>query len=345
VKSASFVATKLLVGLATAGRAGAATAFVGASEKFPDHGAVHYVADPGEINRVRIDFDEITDTGATISAGPGCTSLAPTKVRCQVADEFFSVEVELGDGDDFVSVSEENQAVLRGGSGDDRIDGGSNHFGALEYLFGGAGNDVLLGRRGNDVLDGGLGGDILSGGTSCDAETAGQCFINDDTVTYAHRVNRVRADADGAAVDDGERGEGDTIIADVEHLAGGKGNDFLGGTTTNVGFLGSGLSGMQLDGRAGNDVLRGGRAPDRLDRGPGDDVLLGARGRDYLLSGGRGDDRIDGGPGRDKLHGNRGRDRLLAKDGHPDHVNGGPGRDGAEIDIALDHLTRVEKLL
>jgi hypothetical protein len=96
----------------------------------------------------------------------------------------------------------------------------------------------------------------MSGGTSCDSETAGLCFVNDDTVTYAGRLNRVRADADIAAADDGEAGEGDTIIADVERIVGGNGNNVLGGITTNF-FHFSGLRrlvGMRFEGRAGNDV-------------------------------------------------------------------------------------------
>jgi hypothetical protein len=99
-------------------------------------------------------------------------------------------------------------------------------------------------------------GNLMSGGTSCDSETAGLCFVNDDTVTYAGRLNRVRADADIAAADDGEAGEGDTIIADVERIVGGNGNNVLGGITTNF-FHFSGLRrlvGMRFEGRAGNDV-------------------------------------------------------------------------------------------
>jgi serralysin len=76
----------------------------------------------------------------------------------------------------------------------------------------------------------------MSGGTSCDFETAGFCRINNDTVTYAGRVNRVRADADIAAADDGERGEGDTIIADVERIIGGTGNDVLGHSSSGFDF-------------------------------------------------------------------------------------------------------------
>jgi RTX calcium-binding nonapeptide repeat (4 copies) len=347
MKRRSLIAAIVFVFVGQASTAFASTAFVGPSERFPDHGAVHYVADPGETNKAKIDLGHITDAGATITAGPGCTSLAPNEVSCQVADDFFSIEVALGDGDDFLSVNDENQAVLKGGLGDDRIDGGDNLFGAREYLFGGPGDDVLRGRRGDDVLDGGAGADLMSGGTSCDAETAGQCFINDDTVTYDHRTARVRADADIEAADDGERGEGDTIMADVEVIVGGKGNDVLGGITTNLTCCDGPhrLIGMILKGRAGDDILRGTRGLDlSIEGGPGNDMLRGDEGSDRL-SGGAGGDTLVGDRGPDLLRAGKGDDSLLARDGQQDHVNGGPGSDEARIDAAIDHIRKVEKLL
>ena len=338
------------MGLAQATPAGAATASVAGPNS-----TLRYVADPGEANDVFIDFApsagagvDVTDSGATIAAGAGCATLTLHKVRCDVSSG-DPVNASLGDGNDILSISpffDSGGGRLSGEDGDDLIRG-NDVAGTNEILLGGSGDDALFGRGGSEFLNGGPGADDLSGGTSCEALTAGICATDTDTVSYEGRTKRVHATADGNAADDGQRREHDTIAADVERIIGGAGNDFLGGTTTNVGFadLIPGLSGMQLEGRAGNDFLRGGRAPDRLDGGPGDDALRGKGGRDYLLSGGRGNDRIDGGPGRDRLHGNRGHDHLLAEDGQPDHVNGGPGTDEAKIDAALDHLTKVETLL
>ena len=163
--------------------------------------------------------------------------------------------------------------------------------------------------------------------------TAGQCFIDIDTVSYAGRTKRVEATANGRAADDGQLREHDSIAADVERIIGGVGNDFLG----------SGLSGMQLEGRAGNDGLRGGRGSDKLVGGRGNDVLRGAGGRD-LLQAKDGDDRLIGGDGSDRLVGDRGSDRLLARDGQVDRVNGGAGSDEARVDVGLDHLTNIERL-
>jgi Ca2+-binding RTX toxin-like protein len=346
MKRALLLAGLSLVLLARIETAAAATAFVGPSDKFTDSAAVHYVADPGEANDVTMDdFSdpsevEIRDTGATIIAGSGCVSVDANTVQCEDPDGV--IEAELGDGDDLLSSTVEGWAVLRGGDGDDRIDGGDGSYELTEYLFGGSGNDILRGRRGRDVLTGGSGADVLSGGTSCDAELAGLCFIHMDTVTYAGRVSPVHADADIAAADDGEEGEGDTIIADVERIVGGNGNDALAGITTNFfSFNDPGpLIGMVLEGRAGDDVLRGTKGRDSIFGGSGDDRIRGRGRRDTLL-GGSEDDRLTGGRGKDRLQGGRGGDRFWARDDQRDRVNGGRGRDAARIDEGLDRVTSI----
>ena len=288
----------------------------------------------------------MTDSGATITAGAGCVTVTVHKVRCEVSSGDL-VNASLGDGNDILSISsflDTGGGRLRGGDGDDAIRG--NDIAATnEILLGGRGDDILFGRGGSEFLAGGPGADDLSGGTSCEPLTAGQCYADIDTVSYASRTRRVHATANGLAGDDGQRLEHDSIAADVERIVGGAGNDFLGGTTTNVSFADgiSFLVGMQLEGRTGDDGLRGGRAPDFLHGGKGDDVVRGA-GRGDLLQGGRGDDRLDGDSGRDRLSGGKGQDRLFARDGHADRVNGGGGTDAAQIDATLDHVARIENL-
>ena len=310
MKGPFLIAGVSLVVLAHAGTAAAATAFVAPSDTAPEGKAVRYIADAGETNRVTVTGSdsetnvEITDGGATISAGPGCTSLAPNKVAC---DFLITFDVELGDGNDRLSLNVESaESVLRGGDGNDRILGG-NFVWFPEYLVGGRGNDVLRGRSGVDILNGGPGADTF-----------------------------------------------------IEALVGGRGNDVLGGTTTN--FDGLRLVGMHLEGRRGNDVLRGGRARDTLLGGRGDDVLrgsgradrmLGSRGNDRLIGGSgsdemagrRGNDLLRGGSGRDRLSGGIGRDLLLARDGRADRLNGGSWKDSARIDRGLDRVRRIETIL
>jgi Ca2+-binding RTX toxin-like protein len=219
------------ISLSYGGSAIAATALVGPSTAFPGETAFMYIAGAGEANSVTITlnsttaFDlEIVDPGATISVGSGCTSVDPHTARCSSYQLYEdALEVDLGDGDDFLSLSfqdDSTTASFHGGDGNETIRGGSGREDSLEYLFGDAGDDVLSGREGVDVLDGGLGADILGGGSSVECQPAGLCLPDIDTVTYATRTNDVFADADGVA-DDGEALEGDLIRGNIEHIIGG----------------------------------------------------------------------------------------------------------------------------
>ncbi len=88
--------------------------------------------------------------------------------------------------------------------------------------FGGSGDAVLggwrrrlrqplrrrPGQRQLEALNDGDGPDVFEGGTGV------------DTVFYKFRSTAVTVDLDGFA-DDGARGEGDNVLADVENLVGG----------------------------------------------------------------------------------------------------------------------------
>ena len=122
------------------------------------------------------------------------------------------------------------------------------------------GRNRLTGGGGNDRLDGRFGPDVFEGGSGI------------DTVTYAGRSAGVTATIDGVA-DDGDSagpiggdfdpgdGHRDDIGADIENVEGG----------------------------AGNDVLRGDADANRLDAGPGDDTIFGGDGAGA-------DDTLTGGP-------------------------------------------------
>lgn len=328
----------------------AATAFVAPSSALRDLDAVHYVADPGETNDVAVTVsgDEFTivDPGATISVGPGCSSVSPNEATCSLNFD-VRIEVRLGDGNDALSFSDDGEEELYGAyfgaDGNDTIVGFGGPF-SFEQLRGGPGNDILRGRGGDDTLDGGQGADIMSGGTSSEPNFFG-FFPHDDTVTYARRSEPVFADADGVA-DDGEASEGDLIKRDVEVIRGGRGDDVLGGETVNVRTFHEGGKyryGMELRGNDGDDVLLGRHSHDYLLGGRGNDVLRG-EGRGDGLTGQRGNDRLVGGKGRDHLTGGRGQDRFFARDGNQDRVVGGRGHDEARIDNGLDRVLRVEEL-
>lgn len=123
--------------------------------------------------------------------------------------------------------------------GDDKITGTSKEG---NYLYGGAGNDIITGNSGDDILEGGTGNDTLKG------------LAGDDIL-------------DG--------GEGNDILdggAGNDMLYGGDGNDNLKGGAGND-YLDGGDGNDILDGGAGNDILIGGRGTDTLKGGAGADTF------------------------------------------------------------------------
>jgi Ca2+-binding RTX toxin-like protein len=138
------------------------------------------------------------------------------------------------------------------------------------------------------VLRGGKGGDYLYADSGADTLLGGAGF---DVVSYGSRTRPVTVDLDGSKRDDGERGEKDTVGADVEGIVGG----------------------------AGADRLTGNAADNRIVGGAGDDGLVGGAGNDTLI-GQAGNDSISGGPGSDYLVGESPNDNNhVAKD----HMDGG----------------------
>ena len=87
-------------------------------------------------------------------------------------------------------------------------------------------------------------------------------------------------------------------------------------------------------GRAGNDVMIGGRGKEWYDGGTGDDLLVGRWRGDHLyggsasdkIRGGRGDDAVEGADGDDTLYGGVGLDEAYGHDGN-DFLDGGLGDD------------------
>lgn len=67
-------------------------------------------------------------------------------------------------GNDTITGTSKEQNYLYGGAGNDLITGNKGN----DYLSGGTGNDTLKGLAGNDILDGGEGNDILDGGAGND---------------------------------------------------------------------------------------------------------------------------------------------------------------------------------
>jgi Ca2+-binding RTX toxin-like protein len=223
------------------------------------------------------------------------------------ADVFTSsrdvaLTINGGDGNDTISQSTGTSATtLNGNDGDDSLSG----FNGVDTIDGGAGADTIAGGVGADILKGGTGDDAINAGADNDAieggdgrdqltPGAGADTITGnagfDRVSYAERVAGLTITLDDQA-NDGESGEQDNVKADVEDVAGGRGNDTITGSAV----------GNVLEGRAGNDTLTGGDGADSLDGGDGDDTLLA---RDAAQ------DDIDCGIGTDSVTGDQ-IDKLL----------------------------------
>lgn len=192
---------------------------------------------------------------------------------------------------------------------------------ADEQFFGGAGRDLLIGGRGADLLDGGDGHDLTS-------------YLSSDQAISLALDGSIQP-AGGAAGDvlisieevEGSRFD-DLLIGDdsVNILRGDDGDDIIIGGATN----GAGNSDDLLIGGEGNDLIYGFRpdgepgpdtptatGPDqrnRMDGGPGDDILIGGTGFNTFntMNGGEGNDRLIGGSGSDFLTGGPGADYLDA---------------------------------
>ena len=198
---------------------------------------------------------------------------------------------------------------MLGGSGDDRLTNSTSITGTLS---GGAEDDLLTGGTGVDAFLGGTGGDYAS---------------------YAGRPSAVTANLDGLP-GDGQAGENDVIMTDVEGLIGGAGSDTLTGDAAN----------NALDGGPGSDTLNGGAGLDFIlywtrtaavnvsfdgvandgepseNDVPGADVegVVGGFGADTLtgdagpneLWGWEGNDTLDGRGGADNMYGFNGTDTI-----------------------------------
>ena len=203
------------------------------------------------------------------------------------------VEVQIGDGvltlagvraaditmGDFITTDgDHGNQDLRGGDGDDHLEGGIGN----DTLRGGDGDDNLYGHEGNDDLHGDDGDDHLEGGSGADNLHGG------DGNDYLHG---------GAWAD---------------RLDGGKGYDTAAYGGSDAGVTVNLTRRFQQGGHAEGDTLTG---IENLKGSSHADRLIG-NGRDNELEGREGDDTLISGAGNDQLHGGAGADRLDGGEGY-----------------------------
>jgi Ca2+-binding RTX toxin-like protein len=238
---------------------------------------------PGEANRITVTRVGHTwlvrDDGALLT---GCSTCPVTPGEGGIA----GLRVDLGDGDDTLTLVTGQQTVVDAGDGADTVAGGPE----------------------DDTIDGGLGADRLTGGEG------------DDVLTFAGRRVPLRIDARAGRSSEGDtfRGFGTLVGGDrsdvmlgsaaADVLDGGPGNDRLWGLGGSDALLGA-TGNDRLSGGPGNDLLIGDPPQGDGYYTPlielGHDVLDGGRGRDRIRARDGVHDRVDCGPGRDSVRADR----------------------------------------
>ena len=302
--------------------------------KYGSRVILYVTASAGERNEIVVtrsgDGLRVSDS-APVTAGGSCQAQPDGSALCSGPPVLPVVDlrIDAGDLDDSVRAEFSNTRVS-GGAGDDVLTAGSPDGASIAVFNGGPGDDRMIGGPGIDrFIEGSAanGSDVMTGGDEADSPFD---FLNSDEVSYAGRVNPIRADLQGDR-DDGERGEGDQIGSDVQTFVGGAGADALAGNAL-ANFLDGGNGADLLTGGDGNDRLWAGRKADLSS-----DQVLGGSGRDYIYGGGGGDS-LFGGPDRDEVRGGAGRDRIRPGGGL-DNVFGGPGND-----LLLSRDRRIESV-
>ncbi|MDF7676661.1 calcium-binding protein [Neisseriaceae bacterium ESL0693] len=210
-----------------------------------------------------------------------------------------------------------------------------------DYLYGGAGNDMIIGSNQDDYIEGdgvgetgndtlyGLGGnDTIIGGNGDD-------LIWGDGLIARGYMNSTAAKEHGNDHLDGGAGN-DTIVGGGgdDYILGGDGDDKLYGDQEFIGRLDEAYHGVDtIYGGAGDDYIVGGGKGDFLHGGSGNDRIWGdandreehpeLAGDDYIwgdegndqIYGGAGNDHIWGGADNDTIWGDSGNDSLYGDDG------------------------------
>jgi Ca2+-binding RTX toxin-like protein len=253
---------------------------------------------------------------APAAAVPMCAGVAATIVGTPRNDTIIGTP-----GRDVIA-SGAGWDVVRGRGGDDLICAGDG----ADTLLGGRGDDRLYGGRGgvkegrttflvNDRLVGGAGDDHYDVGR--DRRPFDSLVL--DTVDLSSAQRGVRVDLVAGVA----RGQGrDTLVARQVEVIGSDHDDVLLGSRHDE-TLTAGAGSDRVDGRGGDDLLRGDPKLPQVDRGA--DVMFGGQGDDYLYSVG----------GRDTLHGEAGNDQVSDDGRSRDRLYGGPGDDLVEDQVVL----------
>jgi len=182
---------------------------------------------------------------------------------------------------------------------------------AVDFIFAGAGNDVVAGGGGNDFAFLGAGNDTFEWNTGDGSDTVdGQSGLDRLLFNGAGSGETIAVSAQGnlARVTD-TAGSVSMTLANIEQIV----VSALGGDDTiNASGLAAGRVQLTLDGGAGNDTVVGSQGADLILGGSGNDLVKGGRGDDAALLG-AGDDIFVSNPGdgSDVVEGQADNDTML----------------------------------
>lgn len=240
------------------------------------------------------------------------------------------VNVRAGEGNDSLFVFSGGNTI-HGDAGDDRIELQNSTSELIDYIYGDAGNDIIIGANVAAYIDGGVDNDNITGSSKND-----QLFGGDgDDSLYG-----------GAGNDSLNGGIG------TNRLFGGEGDDLLDGATSTLIAQSASNYAAYLYGEQGNDTLNGSDQRDFLDGGADNDLLTGGAGDDVLL-GGDGDDTLVGGSGEDLILSGSGADVIkLGLNSGRDFLDGLSAQDiiqidgiaGTKFDFVLDKTNAFSKI-
>ena len=253
------------------------TSIVADLDGAPDDGAA------GENDQIETDVEAITGgSGADILDGNNGANTLNGGPGDDIIGGALGADVLIGgDGIDSVSYvtrTDDVTVTLDGVADDGEAGEGDNVAADIENVSGGLGDDVIRGSAVANTLQGGPGDDLLDGGAGPDLISGG---IGIDTVDYSARTLAVSVDLDGVP-DDGEAGEGDNVVTDVEDIIGGSGPDILRG--------GGGAN--HIIGGAGADDIDGLAGPDTIEAGAGADTIQAKDGTTDVIACGDGNDTL-----------------------------------------------------
>ncbi|MEU8816063.1 calcium-binding protein [Actinoplanes sp. NPDC048796] len=246
---------------------------------YADRGNDTYDAGPGD-DQIRQEDESGAPDADNFIGGTGHDYVSYEMLSKPIVADADGVRGDDGRAGEHDTISTSVEGIL-GGYGNDRLTGTARR----DWLDGGPGNDVIGGGAGDDILSGGPGRDYVSGATGNDLlhgdewldmyPVAADTLLGGpgrDTVDYSSYTRPLTIDLDGAAGDDGQAGERDTVGADVEDVVGGAGSDRITGNA----------AANTIDAGGGNNVVRG---------GAGNDVISAFDGLNYI-GGDAGDDQI-----------------------------------------------------